>query len=211
MTTMTFYDDIEKIQGQGYLDMGQQMTAETGVYQKLNDTVITREQLTDPKTIATIADAYYVAVGGMARMLNYSHDGNINVNNVGDQLTQATVRRHKIAMMRLFSEMNATRLKLRPLILQCAEDPKVKDYLDRLNEGTFKSRRILLLSQCLNHINNVTWQYNMSIPDAMDDKEIVYLYDKLLGENYGKKVPENVGRICGVFHPPARPPLPDEA
>jgi hypothetical protein len=91
--------------------------------------------------------------------------------------------------------MNATRLKLRPLILQCAEDPKVKDYLDRLNEGTFKSRRILLLSQCLDHINNVTWQYNISIPDVMDDNEIVYLYDKLLGENYGKKVPENIGRI----------------
>jgi hypothetical protein len=117
------------------------------------------------------------------------------MNSVGDQITQVTVRRHEIAMMRLFSEMNATRLKLRPLILQCAEDPKVKDYLDRLNKGTLKSRRILLLSQCLDHINNVTWQYNVSIPDEMDDDEIVYLYDKLLGENYGKKVPENIGRI----------------
>jgi hypothetical protein len=195
MTTITFYDDIEKIQGQGYLDRGQQMTDETSVYKTLNDTVITREQLTDPKTIATIADAYYVAVGGMARILNYSYRSNINMNSVGDQLTQATVRRHEIAMMRLFSEMNATRLKLRPLILQCAEDPKVKDYLDRVEQGTFKSRRILLLSQCLDHINNVTWQYNVSIPDEMDDDEIVYLYDKLLGENYGKKVPENVGRI----------------
>ncbi|MFY7730314.1 MAG: hypothetical protein ACOVRN_12410 [Flavobacterium sp.] len=195
MTTITFYDDIEKIQGQGYLDRGQQMTDETSVYKTLNDTVITREQLTDPKTIATIADAYYVAVGGMARILNYSYRSNINMNSVGDQITQATVRRHEIAMMRLFSEMNATRLKLRPLILQCAEDPKVKDYLDRLNKGTFKSRRILLLSQCLDHINNVTWQYNLSIPDVMDDDEIVYLYDKLLGENYGKTVPENVGRI----------------
>lgn len=195
MTTITFYDDIEKIQGQGYLDRGQQMTDETSVYKTLNDTVITREQLTDPKTIATIADAYYVAVGGMARILNYSYRSNINMNSVGDQITQATVRRHEIAMMRLFSEMNATRLKLRPLILQCAEDPKVKDYLDRLNKGTFKSRRILLLSQCLDHINNVTWQYNVSIPDVMDDDEIVYLYDKLLGENYGKTVPENVGRI----------------
>jgi hypothetical protein len=195
MTTITFYDDIEKIQGQGYLDRGQQMTDETSVYKTLNDTVITREQLTDPKTIGTIADAYYVAVGGMARILNYSYRSNINMNSVGDQLTQVTVRRHEIAMMRLFSEMNATRLKLRPLILQCAEDPKVKDYLDRLNKGTFKSRRILLLSQCLDHINNVTWQYNVSIPDEMDDDEIVYLYDKLLGENYGKTVPENVGRI----------------
>lgn len=195
MTTITFYDDIEKIQGQGYLDRGQQMTDETSVYKTLNDTVITREQLTDPKTIATIADAYYVAVGGMARILNYSYRSNINMNSVGDQITQATVRRHEIAMMRLFSEMNATRLKLRPLILQCAEDPKVKDYLDRLNKGTFKSRRILLLSQCLDHINNVTWQYNVSIPDVMDDDEIVYLYDKLLGDNYGKTVPENVGRI----------------
>lgn len=195
MTTITFYDDIEKIQGQGYLDRGQQMTDETSVYKTLNDTVITREQLTDPKTIATIADAYYVAVGGMARILNYSYRSNINMNSVGDQITQVTVRRHEIAMMRLFSEMNATRLKLRPLILQCAEDPKVKDYLDRLNKGTLKSRRILLLSQCLDHINNVTWQYNVSIPDEMDDDEIVYLYDKLLGENYGKKVPENVGRI----------------
>jgi hypothetical protein len=195
MTTITFYDDIEKIQGQGYLDRGQQMTDETSVYKTLNDTVITREQLTDPKTIGTIADAYYVAVGGMARILNYSYRSNINMNSVGDQLTQVTVRRHEIAMMRLFSEMNATRLKLRPLILQCAEDPKVKDYLDRLNKGTLKSRRILLLSQCLDHINNVTWQYNVSIPDEMDDDEIVYLYDKLLGENYGKKVPENVGRI----------------
>lgn len=195
MTTITFYDDIEKIQGQGYLDRGQQMTDETSVYKTLNDTVITREQLTDPKTIATIADAYYVAVGGMARILNYSHHSNINMNSVGDKLTQVTVRRHEIAMMRLFSEMNATRLKLRPLILQCAEDPKVKDYLDRLNKGTLKSRRILLLSQCLDHINNVTWQYNVSIPDEMDDDEIVYLYDKLLGENYGKKVPENIGRI----------------
>jgi hypothetical protein len=195
MTTITFYDDIEKIQGQGYLDRGQQMTDETSVYKTLNDTVITREQLTDPKTIGTIADAYYVAVGGMARILNYSYRSNINMNSVGDQITQVTVRRHEIAMMRLFSEMNATRLKLRPLILQCAEDPKVKDYLDRLNKGTLKSRRILLLSQCLDHINNVTWQYNVSIPDVMDDDEIVYLYDKLLGENYGKKVPENVGRI----------------
>jgi|688.fasta_scaffold209738_3 hypothetical protein len=195
MTTITFYDDIEKIQGQGYLDRGQQMTDETSVYKTLNDTVITREQLTDPKTIGTIADAYYVAVGGMARILNYSYRSNINMNSVGDQITQVTVRRHEIAMMRLFSEMNATRLKLRPLILQCAEDPKVKDYLDRLNKGTLKSRRILLLSQCLDHINNVTWQYNVSIPDEMDDDEIVYLYDKLLGENYGKKVPENVGRI----------------
>jgi hypothetical protein len=195
MTTITFYDDIEKIQGQGYLDRGQQMTDETSVYKTLNDTVITREQLTDPKTIATIADAYYVAVGGMARILNYSYRSNINMNSVGDQITQVTVRRHEIAMMRLFSEMNATRLKLRPLILQCAEDPKVKDYLDRLNKGTLKSRRILLLSQCLDHINNVTWQYNVSIPDVMDDDEIVYLYDKLLGENYGKTVPENVGRI----------------
>jgi hypothetical protein len=35
----------------------------------------------------------------------------------------------------------------------------------------------------------------VSIPDEMDDDEIVYLYDKLLGENYGKKVPENIGRI----------------
>jgi hypothetical protein len=195
MTTITFYDDIEKIQGQGYLDRGQQMTDETSVYKTLNDTIITREQLTEPKTIATIADAYYVAVGGMARILNYSYRSNINMNSVGDQITQVTVRRHEIAMMRLFSEMNATRLKLRPLILQCAEDPKVKDYLDRLNKGTLKSRRILLLSQCLDHINNVTWQYNVSIPDEMDDDEIVYLYDKLLGENYGKKVPENVGRI----------------
>lgn len=195
MTTITFYDDIEKIQRQGYLDRGQQMTDETSVYKTLNDTVITREQLTDPKTIATIADAYYVAVGGMARILNYSYRSNINMNSVGDQITQVTVRRHEIAMMRLFSEMNATRLKLRPLILQCAEDPKVKDYLDRLNKGSLKSRRILLLSQCLDHINNVTWQYNVSIPDEMDDDEIVYLYDKLLGENYGKKVPENVGRI----------------
>jgi len=195
MTTITFYDDIEKIQGQGYLDRGQQMTDETSVYKTLNDTVITREQLTDPKTIGTIADAYYVAVGGMARILNYSYCSNINMNSVGDQITQVTVRRHEIAMMRLFSEMNATRLKLRPLILQCAEDPKVKDYLDRLNKGTLKSRRILLLSQCLDHINNVTWQYNVSIPDEMDDDEIVYLYDKLLGENYGKTVPENVGRI----------------
>lgn len=195
MTTITFYDDIEKIQGQGYLDRGQQMTDETSVYKTLNDTVITREQLTDPKTIGTIADAYYVAVGGMARILNYSYRSNINMNSVGDQITQVTVRRHEIAMMRLFSEMNATRLKLRPLILQCAEDPKVKDYLDRLNKGTLKSRRILLLSQCLDHINNVTWQYNVSIPDEMDDDEIVYLYDKLLGENYGKTVPENVGRI----------------
>jgi hypothetical protein len=195
MTTITFYDDIEKIQRQGYLDRGQQMTDETSVYKTLNDTVITREQLTDPKTIATIADAYYVAVGGMARILNYSYRSNINMNSVGDQITQVTVRRHEIAMMRLFSEMNATRLKLRPLILQCAEDPKVKDYLDRFNKGTLKSRRILLLSQCLDHINNVTWQYNVSIPDEMDDDEIVYLYDKLLGENYGKKVPENVGRI----------------
>jgi hypothetical protein len=195
MTTITFYDDIEKIQGQGYLDRGQQMTDETSVYKTLNDTVITREQLTDPKTIATIADAYYMAVGGMARILNYSYRSNINMNSVGDQITQVTVRRHEIAMMRLFSEMNATRLKLRPLILQCAEDPKVKDYLDRLNKGTLKSRRILLLSQCLDHINNVTWQYNVSIPDEMDDDEIVYLYDKLLGENYGKTVPENVGRI----------------
>jgi len=195
MTTITFYDDIEKIQRQGYLDRGQQMTDETSVYKTLNDTVITREQLAEPKTIAIIGDAYYVAVGGMARMLNYTHHGNINVNNVGDQLALPTVRRHKIAMMRLFSEMNATRLKLRPLILQCAEDPKVKDYLDRVEQGTFKSRRILLLSQCLDHINNVTWQYNVSIPDEMDDDEIVYLYDKLLGENYGKKVPENVGRI----------------
>jgi len=195
MTTITFYDDIEKIQRQGYLDRGQQMTDETSVYKTLNDTVITREQLTDPKTIATIADAYYVAVGGMARILNYSYRSNINMNSVGEQMTQVTVRRHEIAMMRLFSEMNATRLKLRPLILQCAEDPKVKDYLDRLNKGTLKSRRILLLSQCLDHINNVTWQYNVSIPDVMDDDEIVYLYDKLLGENYGKTVPENVGRI----------------
>ena len=195
MTTITFYDDIEKIQGQGYLDRGQQMTDETSVYKTLNDTVITREQLTDPKTIGTIADAYYVAVGGMARILNYSYRSNINMNSVGEQMTQVTVRRHEIAMMRLFSEMNATRLKLRPLILQCAEDPKVKDYLDRLNKGTLKSRRILLLSQCLDHINNVTWQYNVSIPDEMDDDEIVYLYDKLLGENYGKTVPENVGRI----------------
>ena len=195
MTTITFYDDIEKIQGQGYLDRGQQMTDETSVYKTLNDTVITREQLAEPKTIGTIADAYYVAVGGMARILNYSYRSNINMNSVGEQMTQVTVRRHEIAMMRLFSEMNATRLKLRPLILQCAEDPKVKDYLDRLNKGTFKSRRVLLLSQCLNHINGVTWQYNMSIPDEMDDDEIVYLYDKLLGENYGKKVPENVGRI----------------
>jgi hypothetical protein len=195
MTTITFYDDIEKIQGQGYLDRGQQMTDETSVYKTLNDTVITREQLTDPKTIGTIADAYYVAVGGMARILNYSYCSNINMNSVGEQMTQVTVRRHEIAMMRLFSEMNATRLKLRPLILQCAEDPKVKDYLDRLNKGTLKSRRILLLSQCLDHINNVTWQYNVSIPDEMDDDEIVYLYDKLLGENYGKTVPENVGRI----------------
>jgi hypothetical protein len=195
MTTITFYDDIDKIRGQGYLDMGQQMTDETSVYKTLNDTIITREQLTEPKTIATIADAYYVAVGGMARILNYSYRSNINMNSVGDQLTQVTVRRHEIAMMRLFSEMNATRLKLRPLILQCAEDPKVKDYLDRVEQGTFKSRRILLLSQCLDHINNVTWQYNISIPDVMDDNEIVYLYDKLLGENYGKKVPENIGRI----------------
>ena len=195
MTTITFYDDIEKIMGQGYLDRGQQMTAETSVYKTLNDTVITLEQLTEPKTIATIGDAYYVAVGGLAMILKNSYNNDINMNNVGDQLTQRTVRRHKIAMMRLLSEMNATRLKLRSLILQCAEDPKVQGYLDRLNEGTFKSRRILLLSQCLNHINNVTWQYNMSIPDAMDDKEIVYLYDKLLGEHYGKKVPENIGRI----------------
>lgn len=199
MTTITFYDDIEKIQGQGYLDRGQQMTDETSVYKTLNDTVITREQLTDPKTIGTIADAYYMAVGGMARILNYSYRSNINMNSVGDQITQVTVRRHEIAMMRLFSEMNATRLKLRSLILQCAEDPKVKDYLDRLNKGTLKSRRILLLSQCLDHINNVTWQYNVSIPDEMDDDEIVYLYDKLLGENYGKTVPENVGRIMYVW------------
>ena len=199
MTTITFYDDIEKIQRQGYLDRGQQMTDETSVYKTLNDTVITREQLTDPKTIGTIADAYYMAVGGMARILNYSYRSNINMNSVGDQITQVTVRRHEIAMMRLFSEMNATRLKLRSLILQCAEDPKVKDYLDRLNKGTLKSRRILLLSQCLDHINNVTWQYNVSIPDEMDDDEIVYLYDKLLGENYGKTVPENVGRIMYVW------------
>jgi hypothetical protein len=36
----------------------------------------------------------------------------------------------------------------------------------------------------------------MSIPDVMDDDEIVY---KLLGENYGKKDPETIGRIMDAF------------
>ena len=208
MTSLTFYDDLDKIRGQGYLDRGEQMTDETSVYKTLNDTVIERCGV---ETIATIADAYFTAVGSMKNILENSYNNDISVNNVGDQLSQRTVRRHKIAMMQLFSELNTTRIKIGSLILQCAEDPTVRGYLERFAQGTLKSRRVLLLSQCLNHINNVTWQYNMSIPDVMDDKEIVYLYDKLLGENYGKKVPENIGRICEGFHPPARPPLPEEA
>ena len=196
MTSLTFYDDLDKIKGQGYLDRGEQMTDEAWVFKKLNDTVIERCGV---ETIATIADAYFTAVGSMKNILENSYNNDISVNNVGDQLSQLTVRRHKIAMMQLFSELNTTRIKIGTLILQCAEDPTVRGYLERLAQGTLKSRRVLLLSQCLNHINNVTWQYNMSIPDAMDDKEIVYLYDKLLGENYGKKVPENVGRICEGF------------
>ena len=208
MTSLTFYDDLDKIRGQGYLDRGEQMTDEAWVFKKLNDTVIERCGV---ETIATIADAYFTAVGSMKNILENSYNNDISVNNVGDQLSQLTVRRHKIAMMQLFSELNTTRIKIGSLILQCAEDPTVRGYLERFAQGTLKSRRILLLSQCLNHINNVTWQYNMSIPDVMDDKEIVYLYDKLLGENYGKKVPENIGRICEGFHPPARPPLPEEA
>ena len=208
MTSLTFYDDLDKIKGQGYLDRGEQMTDEAWVFKKLNDTVIERCGV---ETIATIADAYFTAVGSMKNILENSYNNDISVNNVGDQLSQLTVRRHKIAMMQLFSELNTTRIKIGSLILQCAEDPTVRGYLERFAQGTLKSRRVLLLSQCLNHINNVTWQYNMSIPDVMDDKEIVYLYDKLLGENYGKKVPENIGRICEGFHPPARPPLPEEA
>lgn len=208
MTSLTFYDDLDKIKGQGYLDRGEQMTDEAWVFKKLNDTVIERCGV---ETIATIADAYFTAVGSMKNILENSYNNDISVNNVGDQLSQLTVRRHKIAMMQLFSELNTTRIKIGTLILQCAEDPTVRGYLERLAQGTLKSRRVLLLSQCLNHINNVTWQYNMSIPDVMDDKEIVYLYDKLLGENCGKKVPENIGRICEGFHPPARPPLPEEA
>ena len=196
MTSLTFYDDLDKIKGQGYLDRGEQMTDEAWVFKKLNDTVIERCGV---ETIATIADAYFTAVGSMKNILENSYNNDISVNNVGDQLSQLTVRRHKIAMMQLFSELNTTRIKIGTLILQCAEDPTVRGYLERLAQGTLKSRRVLLLSQCLNHINNVTWQYNMSIPDVMDDKEIVYLYDKLLGENYGKKVPENVGRICEGF------------
>ena len=208
MTSLTFYDDLDKIKGQGYLDRGEQMTDEAWVFKKLNDTVIERCGV---ETIATIADAYFTAVGSMKNILENSYNNDISVNNVGDQLSQLTVRRHKIAMMQLFSELNTTRIKIGSLILQCAEDPTVRGYLERFAQGTLKSRRVLLLSQCLNHINNVTWQYNMSIPDVMDDKEIVYLYDKLLGENCGKKVPENIGRICEGFHPPARPPLPEEA
>lgn len=208
MTSLTFYDDLDKIKGQGYLDRGEQMKDEAWVFKKLNDTVIERCGV---ETIATIADAYFTAVGSMKNILENSYNNDISVNNVGDQLSQLTVRRHKIAMMQLFSELNTTRIKIGTLILQCAEDPTVRGYLERLAQGTLKSRRVLLLSQCLNHINNVTWQYNMSIPDVMDDKEIVYLYDKLLGENCGKKVPENIGRICEGFHPPARPPLPEEA
>ena len=196
MTSLTFYDDLDKIKGQGYLDRGEQMTDEAWVFKKLNDTVIERFS---PDTISTIADAYFTAIGSMKNILDNSYNKDMSVNNVGDLLSQLTVRRHKIAMMQLFSELNTTRIKIGSLILQCAEDPTVRGYLERFAQGTLKSRRILLLRQCLNHINNVTWQYNMSIPDVMDDKEIVYLYDKLLGENYGKKVPENVGRICEGF------------
>jgi hypothetical protein len=192
MTSLTFYDDLDKIKGQGYLDRGEQMKDEAWVFKKLNDTVIERFS---PETIGTIADAYFTAIGSMKNILENSYNKDIRVNNVGDQLSPLIVRRHKVATMQLFSELNATRIKIGTLILQCAEDPTVRRYLERLAQGTLKSRRVLLLSQCLNHINTVTWPYNIVITDW----NIVELYDNLLGANYGKKVPETIGRIMDCF------------
>jgi hypothetical protein len=189
MTSLTFYDDLEKIKGQGYLDRGEQMKDEAWVFKKLNDTVIERFS---PDTISTIADAYFTAIGSMKNILENSYKKDIRVNNVGDQLSPLIVRRHKVATMQLFSELNATRIKIGTLILQCAEDPTVRGYLERFARGTLKSRRILLLNQCLNHINTVTWPYNIVITD---DRNIVELYDNVLGANYGRKVPETIGRI----------------
>lgn len=169
------------------------MTDETWAYKKLNDTVIERCGV---ETIATITDAYFTAVGSMKNILENSYNNDINVNNVGDQLSQPTVRRHKIAMMRLFSELNTTRIKVGALILQCTEDPTARRYLERFAQGTLKSRRVLLLSQCLSHINNVTWLYDIVITDEMN---IVKLYDYEFGANYGKKDPETIGRIMDAF------------
>ena len=193
MTSLTFYDDLDKIKGQGYLDRGEQMKDEAWVFKKLNDTVIERCGL---ETISTITDAYYTAIGSMKNILENSYNKDISVNNVGDQLSPLTVRRHKVATMQLFSELNATRIKIGTLILQCAEDPTVQRYLERLAQGTLKSRRVLYLSQCLNHINTVTWQYNIVITDEMN---LVELYDNVLGANYGKKVPETISRIMDCF------------
>ena len=193
MTTITFYDDLEKIKGQGYLDRGEQMKDEAWVFKKLNDTVIERCGL---ETISTITDAYFTSIGSMKNILENSYNKDIRVNNVGDQLSPLIARRHKVATMQLFSELNATRIKIGTVILQCAEDPTVRGYLERLAQGTLKSRRILLLSQCLNHINTVTWQYNIVITD---DRNIAELYDNVLGANYGRKVPETIGRIMDCF------------
>lgn len=193
MTSLTFYDDLGKIKGQGYLDRGEQMKGEAWVFKKLNDTVIERFS---HDTISIIADAYFTAIGSMKNILENSYNKDINVNSVGDQLSPLIVRRHKVATMQLFSELNATRIKISTLILQCAEDPTVRGYLERFARGTLKSRRILLLSQCLNHINTVTWPYNIVITDEMN---LVELYDNVLGANYGRKVPETIGRIMDCF------------
>ena len=199
MNNITFYEDYEKIRG-GYLDRGQHLIDQAAVFRNLNETVIPQEQLADSLMIRTVSHLYYLSVRGMKIILADSYRRNINVNNVGDQLSLKTARRHKISMMRFFSELNATRSKLRSLILQCAENPKVKGYLQRLEQGTLKSHRVLLLSHCLDHIATVTWQYNITITEAMmDENELVYLYDKLLGENYGKKVPENISNMLDLW------------
>jgi hypothetical protein len=200
MTTITFYEDYEYIRG-GYLDRGQHLIDQAAVFRNLNETVIPQEQLADSLMIRTVSHLYYLSVRGMKIILADSYRRNINVNNVGDQLSLKTARRHKIAMMRFFSELNATRRKLRPLILQCAENPKVKGYLERLEQGTLKSYRVLLLSHCLDHISSVTWpsEYDVSIPDAMGNTEIVDMYDKLLGVNCGKQIPEDISNMLDLW------------
>ena len=200
MTTITFYEDYEKIRG-GYLDRGQHLIDQAAVFRNLNDTVIPQEQLADSVMIRTVSHLYYLSVRGMKIILVDSYRRNINVNNVGDQLSLKTARRHKISMMRFFSELNATRSKLRSLILQCAENPKVKGYLNRVKQGTLKSHRVLLLSHCLDHISSVTWpsEYDVSIPDAMGNTEIVNMYERILGANCGKKIPEDISNMLDLW------------
>ena len=220
MTTLTFYEDYSNYTNEA-IDMKphHQMNALAVVFREFNNTTVTQLH---GDVIATIADAYYMAVTSMNGMLLKAYTKN-PINNVnqdesesesdserdirGSKSMRLNMRYNKAAI-RLFVELNETRLKCRMLLIRATQDPMIQKIIDRYNAGELKSRRVQLVSQCLRHINTTTWDYNIVITAATDLED---LYQDYLGwRYYGKRVPDDIGRavdecFCGVMPSQASP------